>query len=114
MMTMPFGQWLRRQLIRREMKQADLARKLEMRPGVVSYWLSDKRVPSVVSCYLIADALDLPSSHVLTAAGHPVEVDPEDRDEAEDRLLTLWRKLSDDGKDAVMQFVEFQRGRDQG
>jgi transcriptional regulator with XRE-family HTH domain len=110
MTTMTFADWLQKQLRRRELRQADLARMVNVHPGVVSTWASGKRTPSVPSCYAIADALDLSPAVVLDRAGHPTDGDHDD--EVEERLLAMWRRLTPDGQDAVMQFVEFQRGRE--
>lgn len=78
MMSETFGAWLRRQLKRRQMRQADLARRLETSSGVVSHWARDTRVPEPESCQGIADALGLSVDEVLTAAGHRTEATYDD------------------------------------
>lgn len=105
-----FGAWLSAALKRREMNQSDLARRIGSGSGAVNQWVRGARVPSVESCWRIADAFDLPVVMVLRRAGHPVEEG--DGDDDEDRLLAMWRKLTPDGREDVMQFVEFRRARE--
>jgi transcriptional regulator with XRE-family HTH domain len=62
--TTTFGAWLRQKLRLREVNAAGLARRLDVRPGVVSHWINNKRAPSVPSCYAIADVLDLTPDQV--------------------------------------------------
>lgn len=65
-----FGAWLEAQLLRREWNQSDLARRVGVRPAVVSRWIRNERVPSPASADRIADALTLETDEVLTRAGH--------------------------------------------
>lgn len=67
---MKFSQWLRQELLRRDMKQADLARFVGTSTGAVSDWVNGKTVPSPASVDLIADALRIDPDRVLTIAGH--------------------------------------------
>ena len=83
---------------------------MDIPPITVSQWVRDKRVPSVVNCYAIADAFDLPPSHVLSAAGHPTEEEPDEDRDLEDRLVAMWRKLTPEGQEETLRFVEFRRG----
>lgn len=109
-MNTTFGHWLSRQLLQREMTQSDLASKLGTRPSTVGNWIHDRRVPGIESCWAIADALDLTPSTVMSKAGHPVEMDIEEGNDEEDRLVAMWRKLTPDGQRQATQFVEFLRG----
>lgn len=66
----PFSQWLDRELQRRSMSQADLARDMKRRPQVVYSWFNDGRVPSTELCADVARALHLSLELVLKQAGH--------------------------------------------
>lgn len=75
-----FGQWLARQLVRREWSGADLSRRLGTGTSTVSMWIRDVRNPSPASSERIADALGVDRDVVLSLAGHrPLdeEVDPD-------------------------------------
>lgn len=111
METVTFGNWLQRQLMRREMTAAELARTTGYSPGAVSKWRNNTRIPDWAACVEIADALDLPVEHVLAATGRGEGSEDAGR-EVEDRLVATFRRLSDEGREAVLQFVEFQRGRE--
>lgn len=74
-----FSQWFKRELARREMSQAEFARRSGFSTGVVSGWYQGKRVPEPASVDRIADVLALDMDYVLTMAGHrppAFEVDP--------------------------------------
>jgi transcriptional regulator with XRE-family HTH domain len=81
-------------------------------PITVSQWVRGKRVPSVPSCYAIADAFDLPDTHVLREARHPTGEEVDVDKELEDRLVSMWQKLSPHGQQAVLEFVEFHRSKE--
>lgn len=68
-----FGDWLRQQLKKREWSQGELARRSGYRPGVVSTWVNDKRLPRERSLKDIARALELPEDEVFAAAGYEPE-----------------------------------------
>lgn len=93
------------------MTPADLTARLHASTGAVSRWVNSHRIPSIESCYAIADALDLLPSDVMRAAGHPVDTVP-GPSELETRLLGAWRKLAPDKQEDVMAFVEFLRDRE--
>lgn len=82
MVSSPFGRWLTGELTRRDMTQADFARRVGASSGRVSEWVSGKRAPSPESLDRITDALPGVSlDHLLSLAGHrPLDpdVDPDD------------------------------------
>lgn len=93
------------------MSQSDLARRMDAPRSSVSSWARGARVPDVESCFRIADALDLLPIDVMRIAGHPVDDEP-GPSELEDRLVGVWRRLTPEGQEAAVEFVEFLRGRE--
>lgn len=91
--TDSFGHWLARQLDRREWKAADLARRLDVRPGVVSHWLRDQRTPSTPSCERIADVLRVDIDTVLEKAGHRPSLEPLAADDPRRELMGMLRRI---------------------
>lgn len=88
-----FGPWLESQMLRREWNQSELARRLNVRPAVVSRWIRDERRPSTGSVDKIADVLGLDVDLVLSIAGHrprDIDLDPES---ATARLMPLIEKI---------------------
>jgi transcriptional regulator with XRE-family HTH domain len=78
MAAMTFGRWLADELDRRDMTQADFARKVGASTGRVSEWLSGKRRPSPESLDRISDALPgVNLDYLLSIAGHR-PIDPGD------------------------------------
>lgn len=71
-----FPMWLRDQLTRRGMSEADLARALSTTASVVNRWVRGERVPSPESCERLADVWGLSVDTVLTVAGHRPAVGP--------------------------------------
>jgi transcriptional regulator with XRE-family HTH domain len=67
---MPFANWVRGELRRREWSAADLARRMDVNSGIISNWLSGKRRPSPRSCDLLADVLGADLDFVLALVGH--------------------------------------------
>jgi transcriptional regulator with XRE-family HTH domain len=65
-----FGAWLDAQLQRREWNQSEFARRIDVRPGVVSHWIRGERVPEPRSIDKIADVLFVDVDELLTIAGH--------------------------------------------
>lgn len=71
-----FGEWLKHQLARRQISQAEFARRTGVTATAVSLWLADKRKPDALSCDKIAEALFVSRDEVLARAGlRPVEHD---------------------------------------
>lgn len=71
---------LKREMLRREWNQSELAQKVGKPPSMISRWLAGQR-PSSDSCDLIADALGVSVDDVLTLAKRrpvPVNFNPDD------------------------------------
>lgn len=64
-----FDEWLRDEMLRRELTQSDLARKAGISQTLVSQWVNGKRTPSILSAKALADGLDLPVEVVLARLG---------------------------------------------
>jgi transcriptional regulator with XRE-family HTH domain len=63
------GQFIKRELERRNLSQANLAEKAGVTQSTVSRIVTGARIPSAMSCVLIAKALDLSPGLVLGMAG---------------------------------------------
>jgi transcriptional regulator with XRE-family HTH domain len=82
---------LESELRRRDMRQADLARRLHTSTGTVSDWINNKRLPSPTSVERISDVLVLDYDLVATKAGYrPAihEVPPDSREARAAHLVT--------------------------
>lgn len=90
-----FGAWLESQLLRREWNQSDLARRIDVRPSVVSRWIRNERVPSPASVGRIADVLMVDVDDVLTRAGHRPALPTDDLDAIHARLDPYLRQVLD-------------------
>lgn len=88
-----FPIWLQRQLDRREWRAAELARRLDISPGVVSHWLNGQRLPSPASCDRIADVFGLPVDDVLTLAGHRPATEPIKPDDPRTEFIGLVKRV---------------------
>lgn len=64
-----FGDWLRREIDRAGLTQAELARMTAIDPGMISHWTNGRRLPAAESCEKLADALGVPRDRVLELAG---------------------------------------------
>lgn len=97
-MTMKlFGDWLRDELAKRDMTQAELSRASGITTAGVAYLISGKRNPGQDSCVKIAHALRLPEETVFRAAG--LLKPRQELDERRGRFETLLSDLSDDDVD---------------
>lgn len=65
----PFGNWLRRQIVARDMTQAEFAERAGFNKGVVSKWVTGRLNPRPDSLERIADALHVSIDEVLDASG---------------------------------------------
>lgn len=88
-----FHTWLRYQLDRREMNASDLARKMDIRPGVISHWVRGERIPSSASCERIADALNVDPDLVLVMAGHRPNIEGLTPDDPRTDLIAMVRRV---------------------
>lgn len=72
--------WLEQQLRRRDWSWADLARRLDATPSVVSGWRTGRRRPSPSMCVAIADVFMVDEDYVFGLAGQapmPVRTNPD-------------------------------------
>lgn len=105
-----FGEWLRQQLVLREMSQSELARRMETSHTTISNWISGKRVPTTGSCDRISDVFHIPLDTVLTKAGHRVEMPSEwPADVAE--VAETMRLLPEPHRQEVLAFVRWRLQR---
>lgn len=91
--TVTFGEWLREQLGRKNLSQADLARAVGVVTSTTSHWVNNKRVPDPPACHAIAAALDIDSDIVLAMAGHRPLTIPLSRYRLDERLRRAERAL---------------------
>lgn len=71
-----FGQWLQRQLQRRQWSQAEFSRRAGVSGTSISHWIGGRTMPDAESCDKIAEALFVARDEVLAWAGlRPVEHD---------------------------------------
>lgn len=64
-----FDEWLRDEMLRRELTQSELARKAGISQTLISQWVNGRRTPSILSAKAIADGLDVPIELVLARLG---------------------------------------------
>lgn len=103
---MTFSDWLASELNKRDMSQADLARKSDLTRGAVSHLINQQRQPGPDACLAIARALSLPPELVFRQAGLlPSE---EIAHNVSDEIIAYKvSELSQSQKDQVLQFIEF-------
>lgn len=108
MADISFGRWLRQQLRRHELTQADFARRLGTSTSTVSYWINDERVPNPGSCDRIADLFHEDVDLVLTIAGHRPAVEPLAPDDPRRELIALLTRidLNEDREHAIRSLLE--------
>jgi transcriptional regulator with XRE-family HTH domain len=109
------GDWLQRQLDRRQLSQMTAAARLGVGVGTISQILRKGHIPKLDTLFRLADFFDAPREYVLhLAAGLPqsAEARPEDRDEDEAmirELLREFRRVPDEWKPVVIEQVELIR-----
>lgn len=103
-MEKTFGAWLKRQMVRREWNQTDLAERVGVSDASVSRWLADRVVPDPASCDAIAAALLIGVDDVLSAAGHrPKELRSND---VGDQLAAMIKRVKwDAGRRGTLEAI---------
>ncbi|MGN6700750.1 MAG: S24 family peptidase [Thermomicrobiales bacterium] len=92
--VLTFGPWLAGEIDKRDWQQADLARRLDVKPGVVSSWINEKRRPSYESCLEIGEALGIDPEIVLRQAGRETTRQVQERPRSlADELAALSRRM---------------------
>jgi len=94
-------------LVEKGWSQADLSKRAQVSPAMVSSVLSGKREPGISFCNSIASVLRVPPEDVYRMAGLlPSEPEPEDKTLY--KIQTLYHTLREDGNKArALQFLEF-------
>lgn len=100
--------WLRRQLLRRDWTQADLARKSGLSQGRISDWLAGKRRPNPDSCDKLADVFGVDVDTVLSLAGHRPR-DPNHKNRDRDDLMAMLKRVRLTGGDMYHERVRSLR-----
>lgn len=100
-----FGAWLESQLQRREWNQSEFARRIDVRPGVVSHWVRNERVPSPASIEKIADVLFVDVDEVLAIAGHRPRLPQDELERWQSVLRPYLRRLDPANPEHVMALV---------
>lgn len=98
----PFHDWFKFELKRREMNQADFARRSGIAPSTVSSWATGDRVPDPESCDLIADVLLVDRDMVLALAGHRTLDEPLKANDPRRDIIAAIRQL--DPSDPITLF----------
>lgn len=107
-LEIPLGEWIRRGRVRQSLSQKALAE----RAGLSRSYLCDiergrSSTPSVASLDKIAIALGVGRSDILRVAGIIEQQLGSTGDAGERRLVSAYRDLSIDGKNAVERFARF-------
>lgn len=102
-MKQSFGGWLRHELARRHMRQADLARRMQASTGAVSDWVNDRTLPSPASVDRIADVLMVDVDEALAIAGHRPVRYRDDLEQFRAELEPYLVKLDQVGRDTVLR-----------
>jgi len=91
-----FGSWLLRELGKRGMSQADLAREAGLTTATVSRVINQERAPSAGTCAKVAQGLDMRPEDVYKRAGIAVSKDQNAVMGVLSELLEAARTLSDE------------------
>ena len=103
-MGVQFSDWLTEQLVKKNMSQAELARKSGLTRQAISYYLSTKsKQPDEFALKKIAHGLDLPVEQVYRAAGIPLS--SVEYDEETEQLIKEYESLSEEDQRRVLEFA---------
>jgi transcriptional regulator with XRE-family HTH domain len=105
-MNIPFGDWLEKQLRDRKMRPVDLVRLSGMDSGVVSNLINNRRNPGIESCKAIAQALKIPITEVLSAAG--IIPEKPTSEQLTDAITNLLAQLDTPNKKDVLEYVKLR------
>lgn len=94
---MEFHEALNRNMQSRNIKQAELSRMSGIDTGLMSMYANGKRIPTLTNAIAIADALQI-SLDELAGRDAPKRV-------IEQRLLSDFRELSDEGQEVAVNTV---------
>lgn len=99
--NMNFGDWLQQELDRRKWQQADLHHHShgKLTRSTISNLVRGEKNPSIASCNLIADAMNIAPETVFRAAGY---LPRRDNDLTLDAVLDLMRSMSVDERREIL------------
>lgn len=106
MVNIPFGEWLTRELAKRNMRPADLGRLSGLDSAVVSNLMSGKRNPGTKTSAAIAKALDMSVDEVLQAAGLTQSMSD---DPLIKSVVTILKELRHDDIVEVLEYVRLRK-----
>ena len=105
-----FGRWLKQELWRAELSQAEFARRTGATPSMVSFWVRGERTPLPENIQRIAAELGLDVDEVLAKAGHrPADYDQPD--ETTRAVMGIMHRLPDDERAEVEAFARYRLER---
>ena len=99
------GQFIKRELERRNLSQANLAEKAGVTQSTVSRIATGARIPSAVSCVLIAKALDLTPGLLLGKAG--ILPEDEERTRYKSECDYKFSKLNERDQRIIIRMMDF-------
>lgn len=102
-----FSDWLTKELDKRKMSQAELARLANVSRAAISNLLNDTRQPGPEILLGIAKALKLPPEFVFRRAG----LLPEEKnklDEIFQEMAAILETLGDNDRDEILKFARFR------
>src|SRR6185295_9234152 len=85
--------YIRRQLKRRDWKQADLARESGIGSGRISEWMGGRGTPSPENCIRLAEAFNVDPDDLLALAGHRVPDRPLPPDDPRRELARMLNRI---------------------
>lgn len=101
-----FIRYVEQKMNERRWSQADLAREANMTTSMVSNLLNGKRKVGISTANSLARAFQVPPTEVLSAAGLIPKIPA--KTAAEEQLLYMFRQLSENDQEAILDFVEFK------
>lgn len=105
-----FANWLQREMDRRRMTQADLARASGLSTAAISRIISGVRRVGPSACRAIARALNLPEESVFRRAGL-LSDRPEIDDVALAEWIHLWRMATPEERESMVELARVLSGR---
>lgn len=106
MLLVDFSQWLRNEIARQGLSQADIARRADISPSQVSRIINATSTPSQDALSAIARALRLPPDEIYRQAGLLPPIPNNDAEIAE--LDHIARQLNNDNKYELVRFARMK------
>lgn len=98
--------YLKSEMEKRGWKQSDLSKYSGLDSGLINNYVSGRRNIGISSAVAIAKAFKVAPEIVLRKVG--LLPDVPDTTEAEEQLLYMFRQLSENDQEAILDFVEFK------